>query len=113
MTKATLPKNQQLPAVIYFGSERETYLQLVQAADSKAFLQFIQQPLQVQLGVEKHKVNCPDRSRYTGLVLRERSVQGWARRAGEGANLSCTLLWLWSGVHSATQFYPALPPPRQ
>ncbi len=70
MTKATLPKNQQRTAVIYFGSERETYLQLVQAADSKAFLQFIKQPLQVQLGVETHKVNCPDRSRYTVLVLR-------------------------------------------
>ena len=63
--------------MVYFGSERETYLQLVQAADSKGFLQFIKQPLQVQLGVEKHKVKCSDRSRYTVHGKRERYLQGW------------------------------------
>ncbi len=30
---------------------------------------------------EKHRANCPDRSCYTGLVLRERYLQGWL---GEG-----------------------------
>lgn len=63
--------------MIYFGYERETYLHLVQAEDSTAFLQFIQQPLQAQLGVEKHKPNCCDRSRYTGHGRRERYLQGW------------------------------------
>ena len=76
MATASLPKNQQRTAVIYFGSERETYLYLVQAEDSTAFLQFIQQPLQAQLGIEKHKVNCPNRSRYTGHGRRERYLQG-------------------------------------
>ncbi len=46
----------------------------MQALDSTAFLQFIQQPLQAQLGVEQHKLNCPDRSRYTGHGKREGCV---------------------------------------
>lgn len=70
--------------MIYFGSDRGTYLHVVQAEDSTAFLQFVQQPLPAQLGVEKHKVNCPDRSRYTGHGRRERYLQGWlVGRAGE------------------------------
>ncbi len=77
MAKVSQPKNQQRTAVIYFGSERETYLHLVQAENSAAFLQFIQQPLPAQLGVEQHKPNCCDRSRYTGHGRRSRYLQGW------------------------------------
>ena len=77
VTNSSQPKNQRRTAIIYFGFKRETYLELVKAEDSSEFLRFVQQPLQTQLGVEKHKPNCCDRSRYTGRVLRERSVQGW------------------------------------
>ena len=66
VTNSSQPKNQRRTAIIYFGFKRETYLELVKAEDSSEFLR-----------VEKHKPNCCDRSRYTGRVLRERSVQGW------------------------------------
>lgn len=62
---------------MYFGQQREDYLRLAAAADRGEFLSFIQQPLQVQLGVNKHKPNCCDQIRYTGHAKRERTVQGW------------------------------------
>lgn len=74
---ASQPKNQQRTVVIYFGSGRETYLNLVQAEDSSKFLSFIQQPLQMQLGAEKHRVGCSGNTRYTGHGKREHFVQGW------------------------------------
>ncbi len=49
------PKNQQRTAIVYFGPQREDYLRKAAAEDSRKFLNFIQQPLQAQLGVEKHK----------------------------------------------------------
>lgn len=70
------PKNQQRTAIVYFSPQREDYLRLAVAEDSREFLNFIQQPLQARLGVEKHKPNCPDRSRYTGHGQRERYLQG-------------------------------------
>ena len=109
VTKASQPKNQQRTAVIYFGSERETYLELVQAADSKEFLQFIQQPLQVQLGVEQHKPNCPNRNRYTGHGRRERYLQGWL---GERVRVPiCRVRCCGCGAVNTrvTQLHPTLP----
>lgn len=60
VTVATVsqPKNQQRTAIVYFGPKWETYLELVEAEDSSEFLRFTQQPLQAQLGVEKHQPNC-------------------------------------------------------
>lgn len=108
MATASQPKNQQRTAVIYFGSERETYLHLVQAEDSATFLRFIQQPLQAQLGVEKHKVNCPDRSHYTVHGRRSRYLR-LVGGAGHGADLPSPLLWLWGSVHCAAQLHSTLP----
>ena len=80
----------------------------MQAEDSAAFVQFIQHPLQVQLGVEKHRAGCPDISRYTGHGRQERYLLRVVGGAGEGANLPRELLWLWSGVHRATQLHLTL-----
>ncbi len=71
------PKNHQRTAIVYFGSKREDYLCLAAAEDNKEFLSFIQQPLQAQLGSEKHRAGCADSSRYTGHGKRERYLQGW------------------------------------
>ncbi len=40
-------------------------------------IEYIQSPLQAQLGVKRHKADCADTSRYTVHELRSRKVQGW------------------------------------
>jgi hypothetical protein len=77
VVESSKPKNQQRTAIVYFGQEREDYLCLAAAADSREFLNYIQKPLQAQLGAEKHRVGCTEISRYTGHGKRERYLQGW------------------------------------
>lgn len=77
MVQPSKPKNQQRTAIVYFGPQWDDYLRLVEAADSAAFLRFVQHPLQQQLKAEKHRADCPDRSRYTSHGKRERTVQEW------------------------------------
>ena len=83
MTQTTEGKNQQRTAIVYFGPNREDYLNRVEADDSREFLDYVQQPLRVQLGAEKHRDNCPDLSRYTGHSKRTRSLQGWVGQPTE------------------------------
>jgi UDP-N-acetylglucosamine transferase subunit ALG13 len=68
--------NQKRTAIVYFGSQQEDYLKLVQTDDRSALIQFIQRPLQEQLGNEMHHTDCSDPSRYTVHGLRQRRVQG-------------------------------------
>lgn len=77
MVEELLPKNQERTAVVYFGPQREDYFRLAAAEGRREFLSFIQQPLQVQLGAEKHRAGSGNTSRYTGHGQRERYVQGW------------------------------------
>jgi hypothetical protein len=42
-------QNQKRTAIVYFGSQQEDYLKLVQAENRREFMAFIQQPLQAQL----------------------------------------------------------------
>ena len=69
--------NQKRTAIVYFGSQQEDYLKLVQTDDRSRFIEFIQRPLQAQLVLEMHNNGCADTSRYTVHGLRERRVQGW------------------------------------
>ena len=54
--------NQKRTAIVYFGPQQEDYLQLVQADDRSAFIQYIQRPLQEQLVSEMHHSGCDDTS---------------------------------------------------
>ena len=69
--------NQNRTAIVYFGPSQQDYLKLVQAEERSALIEYIQAPLQAQLGVERHKAGCSDPSRYTVHELRSRKVQGW------------------------------------
>ena len=69
--------NQNRTAIVYFGPSQQDYLKLVQAEDRSALIEYIQRPLQTQLGSEMHKTGCSDTSRYTVHGLRDRTVQGW------------------------------------
>lgn len=68
---------QNRTAIIYFGSTREDYLQLLPAKDHGAYLEYVQPLLQAQLSLDKHDDGCKDTSRYTIHSQRSRSVQGW------------------------------------
>ena len=70
-------QNQNRTAIVYFGPSQQDYLKLVQAEKRSTLIEYIQRPLQAQLGVKKHKADCADTSRYTVHELRSRKVQGW------------------------------------
>jgi Domain of unknown function (DUF6431) len=70
-------QNRKRTAIVYFGPQQEDYLKLVQAKDRSSYIEYIQAPLQKQLGVEMHHDGCSDTSHYTVHGLRERTVQGW------------------------------------
>ena len=76
-------KNKQRTAIVYFGPERADYLKLAEAEASSEFLEYIQAPLQAQLGAELHKETCRALSRYTGHGRRMRRLQGWVGEAQE------------------------------
>ncbi len=46
--------NQNRTAIVYFGSSQQDYLKLVQAEKRSALIEYIQRPLQAQLGAERH-----------------------------------------------------------
>jgi Domain of unknown function (DUF6431) len=73
-------QNQQRTAIVYFGPELKDYLSLVQDDNRSQYIDYIQGPLQEQLGADMHHAGCPDREHYTIHGLRERRVQG---RQGE------------------------------
>jgi Domain of unknown function (DUF6431) len=70
-------QNQKRTAIVYFGPKQEDYLKLLQAEDRSSYIDYIQAPLQQQLGLEMHHDGCLDTGRYTVHGLRERKVQGW------------------------------------
>ena len=76
MKQLTKSKKQQRTAIVYFGSQRQDYLDLAQAPDTSAFLNFVQQPLQQQLTQDKHKSDCTHHQ-YTNHGKRLRSLQDW------------------------------------
>ena len=69
-------RNQQRTAIVYFGAQRQGYLSLAQANNTKDFLDFVQTPLQRQLTPDQHHPNC-HHPRYTNHGRRIRSLQGW------------------------------------
>jgi hypothetical protein len=71
------PKNQQRTAIIYFGPTQQDYQHLVEAEKRPAFIDFIQSPLQQQLGRELHRHDCACTSHYTVHQWRERTLEGW------------------------------------
>jgi len=71
-------QNQKRTAIIYFGSQQEDYLKLVKDQDRRAFIDYIQRPLQEQLVPQMHHAECSDTSCYTVHGLRERRVEGWS-----------------------------------
>jgi hypothetical protein len=74
--------NQNRTAIVYFGSTRQDYLDLVQADDyHQAYIEYVQKPLQEQLSSDKHKPDCHDSSRYTVHSQRERQLKGWQGEA--------------------------------
>jgi hypothetical protein len=76
------PKNQQRTAIIYFGPTQQDYQHLVEAEKRPAFIDFIQSPLQQQLGRELHRHDCACTSHYTVHQWRERTlVQGGGNNA--------------------------------
>jgi hypothetical protein len=70
-------QNQKRTAIVYFGSQHEDYLKLLQSEDRSKYIEYIQAPLQQQLIPEMHHIGCSDTSQYTIHGLRERKVQFW------------------------------------
>ncbi len=68
---------QNRTAIVYFGPNRQDYLDLVQAEDRQPLIEYLQAPLQAQLSQEQHHADCGDTSRYTLHGFRNRRVQGW------------------------------------
>lgn len=69
--------NENRTAIVYFGPTKQDYLDLVRSEDHRAYIEYIQKPLQSQLTSEKHKPGCSDSRRYTVHGQRNRKLQGW------------------------------------
>ena len=70
-------QNQNRTAIVYFGATPQDYLDLVQSGEKhRAYIEYIQQPLQAQLTPDKHKPACSNTSRYTVHSQIERRLQG-------------------------------------
>jgi len=69
--------NQKRTAIIYFGATKQDYLSLVEAKRHKAFLEYIQPLLSIQLKADQHHEGCADQSHYTIDSQRDRHLQGW------------------------------------
>jgi len=105
-------QNQKRTAIIYFGSQQEDYLKLVKDQDRRAFIDYIQRPLQEQLVPQIHHAECSDTSCYTVHGLRERRVEGWSGQTQVDSHLSSAMPRLSSGLYGTTELSDALPQAR-
>ena len=70
-------QNQNRTAIVYFGATGQDYLDLVQSGEKhRAYIEYIQQPLQAQLTPDKHKPACSSTSHYTVHSQIERRLRG-------------------------------------
>lgn len=70
-------KYQNRTAIIYFGPTRQDYLNLVEADNHRAYLDYVQPFLKEELSLDMHKEGCQAQSCYTIHSQRMRSLEGW------------------------------------